>query len=116
MKSSTRLFRGLGKAKLFSPGWFVLRAFVLTALYALSRAAGLQEYTTFLSGASPDINLSWRTGCTLGLVHLLLHFTFILVVPILLITTALVAAWNNWAPGRDATSPAGQQLPDEIKE
>jgi hypothetical protein len=73
----------------------MVRAATLAALYAVSCIVGLQEYTTFLSGTSPNVNLSWRTASTLGLIHLLLHFAFILLVPILLITAGLLAAWNG---------------------
>jgi hypothetical protein len=97
MKTTFGLLRRLWKAGAFSPAAFVLRAAILAALYAVSRIAGLQEYTTFLSGTSPNVALSWHTASTLGLIHLLLYFSFILLVPILLITAGLLAAWNGFA-------------------
>ncbi len=103
MKAIFGLLRRLWKAEAFSPGAFVSRAVILAALYALSRIAGLQEYTTFLSGTSPNVNLSWQTASALGLIHLLLYFSFILLVPILLITAGLLAAWNRWQPEREAS-------------
>ena len=63
---------------------------------AVSRTAGLQEYTTFLSGTSANPNVSWQTAALLGLIHLLLYVAFILLVPISLITAGLLAAWNRW--------------------
>ncbi len=79
----------------------MVRAATLAVFYAVSCVAGMQEYTTFLSGTSPNINLSWHTAATLGLIHLLLHFAFILLVPILMITAGLLAAWNRWKPERE---------------
>ena len=96
MKATFGLLRRLWKAEAFSPAAFLVRAAILAALYAVSRIAGLQEYTTFLSGTSPNVNLSWQTASTLGLIHLLLYFSFILLVPILLITAGLIAAWNKY--------------------
>jgi len=101
MKAIFGLLRRLWKVEAFSPTALMVRAAVLTALYAVSCAAGLKEYTTFLSGTSPNVNLSWHTASTLGLIHLLLHFSFILLVPILLITAGLLAAWNRYF-SRDA--------------
>jgi hypothetical protein len=95
MKAISELLRRLWRADAFSPGAFVLRAAILAALYAVSRIAGLQEYTTFLSGTSPNVHLSWQTASAIGLIHLLLYFAFILMVPILLITAGLLAAWNG---------------------
>ena len=76
MKATFGLLRRLWKAEAFSPAAFLVRAAILAALYAVSCAAGLQEYTTFLSGTSPNVNMSWHTASTLGLVHLLLPLRF----------------------------------------
>ena len=56
----------------------------------------MREYTTFLSGTSANVNLSWHTASFLGLIHLLLYVAFILLAPILLIAAGLLAAWNRW--------------------
>jgi hypothetical protein len=86
------------KAGAFSPEAFIVRAVVIAALYGISRIVGLQEYTTFLSGTSPNPNMSWQTGSTLGLIHVLLYFGFILAVPIFAMTAGILAAWNHWNP------------------
>ena len=93
-----------------------MRAVTLAVLYAISRIIGLQEYTTFLSGTSPNVNLSWRTASTFGLIHLLLHFAFILLVPILLITASLLAAWNRPKPKQDIQQNGGHEMPIESGE
>src|SRR5437763_4949693 len=84
------------KADTFSPEAFVLRAVLICMLYTVSCFFGLQEYTSFLSGTFAGGNLSWQTAATLGMIHLLLHVGFILLVPISLITAGLLAAWNRW--------------------
>lgn len=96
MKALLRLPCRLWKAGTFSPEAFVARAGVISLLYAISRIAGLQEFTSFLSGTSASLNLSWQTASVLGLIHLLLHVAFILLVPISLITAVLLIALNRW--------------------
>jgi hypothetical protein len=97
MNAAFRLVRCLWQADTFSPTAFIVRAAIIAMFYALSRLAGLQEYTAFLSGTSPT-DLSWQLASTLGLIHLLLHVAFILLVPISLITAGLLFAWNHWKP------------------
>ncbi len=102
MKPIVRVVRRLWTAGRFSPEAFVVRAVVVAMLYAVSRGVGLQEYTAFLSGTSPAGNVSWQTAAFLGLVHLLLHVAFLLLVPISLITAALLASWNWWRRDRES--------------
>jgi hypothetical protein len=75
-------------------------------LFGLSEALGLREYTTFLSGTTANLSMSWQTAATLGLIHLLLYVGFILAVPIFLITAALISIWNRWT----ADKPQYEQL------
>ena len=85
MKALLGFLRRLWKAEAFSPAGLVLRAILITVLLCASELLGLREYTTFLSGTSANVNLSWHTASLLGLIHLLLYVAFILLVPILLI-------------------------------
>jgi len=94
------------KASPFSPAAFVLRAVIIAALFSLSNLFGLQEYTTFLSGTSANLSMSWQTASFLGLIHLLLYVSFILLVPVSLITAALIAAWTHWRQKRLFFNPA----------
>lgn len=96
MKTILGFLRRLWKAETFSPTAFVVRATVITVLFSVSELLGLREYTTFLSGTSANVNLSWQTASVLGLIHLLLYVGFILLVPISLITAGLLAAWGRW--------------------
>ena len=100
MNAMFRRMKRLWKAETFSSEAFVARATVISLLYAVSCIAGLREYTAFLSGTSANLNLSLQTGAVLGLIHLLLHIAFILVVPISLITAGLLASWNLWRQWR----------------
>jgi sialidase-1 len=92
------------KAEAFSPTAFVVRAAIITVLFSGSELLGLKEYTTFLSGTSTNLNMSWQTAATLGLIHLLLYIGFILFVPISLITAGLLIAWKRWIGGRPANT------------
>ncbi|MDB6053402.1 MAG: hypothetical protein JWN25_925 [Verrucomicrobiales bacterium] len=83
------------KVEFGSPRAFLIFSVIASLLYFGSRIAGLEEFTTFLSGTNPSHELSWRTACMLGEIHLFLHFTFILLVPISLITAGLIAIWNR---------------------
>ena len=96
MKRFFGFSRGLWKAPAFSPTAFVIRAIIITVLFSISELLGLREYTTFLSGTSANVNLTWQTASFLGLMHLFLYVSFILLVPISLITAALIAAWTRW--------------------
>jgi hypothetical protein len=95
MRTALELLRRLWKANAFSPAAFLARAIIIAVLFGISELLGLREYTTFLSGTSASLNLSWQTGATLGLIHLLLYVAFILLAPVLLITAGLLTAWNR---------------------
>ena len=103
MNKMLQLLRRLWKAKTFSPEGFLLRALLIAVVFGASELLGLREYTTFLSGTSGDVSLSWRTASLLGLIHLLLYVGFILLVPILLIAAGLLAGWGRWS------NPSGAQ-------
>jgi hypothetical protein len=96
MKTLFGLLRRVWKADAFSPTAFVARAIIIAVCYCLSELAGLREYTTFLSGTSANLNVSWQTAATLGLIHLLVYVAFILLVPVSLITAGLLLLWDKW--------------------
>lgn len=96
MKTPVDFLRRLWKAGTFTPMGFVFRALIIIVLYGTSELLGLREYTTFLSGTSANVNLSWQTASLLGVIHLLLYVGFILLAPVLLIAAGLLAAWNRW--------------------
>ena len=103
MKTAFGLLRRTWQADAFSPTAFVARAVIIAVCYCLSEVAGLREYTTFLSGTSANLNVSWQTAATFGLIHLLLYVAFILLVPVSLITAGLLLLWNKWRRPNRAT-------------
>jgi hypothetical protein len=111
MKRILQVLQRVRTADAFSPTAFVSRAAILSLAYAVSCLAGLQEYTAFLSGTFA-VGMRWQTSAALGLVHLLLHFAFIVLVPILLITAGLLAGWNVW---KTKGAPSEMLKGDEAK-
>jgi hypothetical protein len=95
MKTIFAWLRGVWKADAFSPTAFCVRACLVTLLFCVSELLGLREYTTFLSGTSANLNVSWQTAATLGLIHLFLYVAFILLVPVFLIAAGLLFVWNQ---------------------
>jgi hypothetical protein len=97
MKTLARFCRGIWTADAFSPAAFVVRAVLLVALFGASELFGWRDYTTFLTGTSANLNVTWRTAATLGMIHLLLYFTCLLLAPICLIMAGLLVLWQRWA-------------------
>jgi hypothetical protein len=110
LKAIFRFLRTVWKADAFSPTAFVARAVIITICYCISELAGLREYTTFLSGTSANLNESWHTAATLGLIHLLLFMAFIFLVPVSLITAGLLLIWGKWKRPSHATHQAAQTM------
>lgn len=105
MKTILSTLRQAWRAEAFSPTAFVVRAIVIALFFCVSELLGLKEYTTFLSGTSANLNVSWQTAATLGLIHLLLYVGFILLVPIFLITAGLLFIWNRWILRQQSGEP-----------
>ncbi len=113
MNTALKLLRHIWNAGAFSPTAFVVRAVAIALLFCVSELLGFREYTTFLSGTSANLNVSWQTAATLGLIHLLLYVGFILLVPVFLLSAVLIATANRWlwriTPGAErGESPAEQ--------
>lgn len=102
---STRRFRW-PYPPFLSAGDLVLRAAVIAAAYLAVHLAGWREYTTFLSGTMVEAGGSLRWTAFCGLSYLVLHFAWVLGVPILLLAAGLLklvaALGTRRAP---ATSP-----------
>jgi hypothetical protein len=98
------LLMRIWKAPLFSSTGLVVRALMIAALYGVSKLFGLREYTTFISGTSPNTAITPQAAATLGLLHLLLYVAFILAAPILMIAAGLLTAWQE-AHRRSRTKP-----------
>jgi hypothetical protein len=100
MKFGLQRLSRFWKADPFSPKSFLRRAVAVSVLFAVGHLAGLREYTTFLSGTSANPEMSWQTAALLGCIYLFLYLSFILLVPIWLISAALLALWKRWVRQR----------------
>jgi len=100
MRTILELLAHIWKAGAFSPTAFVVRAIIIALLFCMSELLGLKEYTTFLSGTSANLTMTWQTAATLGLIHLLLYVAFILLVPVYLIAAACLSAGTSGLAGR----------------
>jgi len=78
-------------APMFSPLGFVARAALIALAYFTARALGLPAYTSVLSGTSPTGNPTDYLSLAAGCAYVVLHFLFILGVPILLLAAGLLA-------------------------
>jgi hypothetical protein len=114
MKTILELLRRAWNADAFSPTAFVARAILIALLFCASELAGLREYTTFLSGTSANLNVSWQTAATLGLIHLLLYVAFILLVPVSLITAVLLVVWRKGSGPCQAMNQAANPATDLV--
>lgn len=81
--------RRLMRAEIFSPGGFLVRAAMIGFAFAICHAAGLREYTTFLSGTSATGRFEW--SIVFGVTYMFAYFGFVLGVPILLLASAILS-------------------------
>ena len=81
--------------RFFTPKYFLLRAMMLAVLFFLAHVAGLQEYTTFLSGTPDSSGASLETSAFWGTGYLVLYLGIVVAVPILLLAATLL-----WIAGR----------------
>lgn len=88
--------RRFGRAEFLTPKDFLLRAAVIGVFFLVAHLAGLREYTSFLSGTVPSPDMGWQRAAFFGLVYLILYFTFVLLVPILLIAAFLQRAIRSF--------------------
>lgn len=88
---------------LFSPAGFVLRAGLLAAAFGICHAFGLRSYTTVLSGTAPP-GAAGVTYALLGTAYVLCYLGATVAAPILVISAAVLAAFQRALPGR-AGSP-----------
>ncbi|MFH1498748.1 MAG: hypothetical protein ABII82_13085 [Verrucomicrobiota bacterium] len=82
------LIKTAWSAPLFSPAGLLVRATLIALAYAVCELSGLREYTTFLSGTQQG---GWTTTVWLGLAHLVAYHAFVVLAPILVIASGLLA-------------------------
>lgn len=79
------------KAPMFSPKGFLTRAAILTFLFAIVHLVGLREFTSVLSGTSATGGSAKTLSATAGSVYIVLYFAFVLIVPILVLSSGIFA-------------------------
>lgn len=81
------------RARLISPCGLAARAGLLAAVYLVCEVAGLRDYATFLSGTEQAS--TWSATVLGGVAYLAAYFGAVLLAPILLLTAALLGAWER---------------------
>lgn len=95
------------KAPMFSPAGFLVRAGVLAVVYAVLTICGVREHMSVLSLTFPD-GTPRGLSLFLGVIYFLSYFSFLLLVPILVIASGLFSLFRRLFPQgfRDPQSPA----------
>jgi len=83
---------------------FLIPAFLVGALFVMAHAVGLRSRTGVLSGTDPV----GFADTFLGIVYILLYLGTVVLVPVLLITFALVAVFMRF-PGMQRVEESGQR-------
>jgi hypothetical protein len=83
------------RARLVSPCGLASRAGLLAVVYLACEIAGLRDYTTFLSGTEQAS--TWSATVLGGVAYLAAYFGAVLLAPILLLTAALLGAWQRFS-------------------
>lgn len=89
------------RASRVSPCGLAARAGLLAAVYLACEFAGLRDYATFLSGTEQAS--TWSATVLGGVAYLAAYFGAILLAPILLLTAALLGAWQRFQANRRST-------------
>jgi hypothetical protein len=78
----------------------LLRAVELPTLFAVAHLCGLAEYTTFLSGNIASLEVSRTVAQVLGSTYLVFYLLAVLVAPVLLLGSGLLAAATRLVASR----------------
>jgi purine-cytosine permease-like protein len=81
-------------APMFSPAGLAVRGAVFLCLLLICHCAGWREYTTVLCGTSPTGNVTDKAALYRGIVYVLTYFGALILTPVLLIASGLVALWQ----------------------
>ena len=82
----------LVRARLFSPGGFLLRAAVISALFLAAHATGLRAFTSIISGTLPTGKPADTGTILLGVAYIVLWFLFVVAVPVFIIGSGIFFA------------------------
>ncbi len=81
----------MNNSKALSCKRFVFYAITLSVLFTCTHMLGFREYTSVLSGTA-SFN-AWSQYC--GVLYLLLYLSFVVIIPILLISSIFLAAFKR---------------------
>ena len=81
-----------------SPGYLVEWAVFLSIVFVLAHIAGLREFTSVLSGTTGSSIADWELSAFLGVVYIALYLVFVVVVPVLILATAILKVWQKIVP------------------
>jgi hypothetical protein len=97
MSASVRARLGsFWRAEFLSPKDLLRRAVVIALLFLVVHLAGLREFTSILNGTMGSPEIGWKLSAFLGLVYIFAYLAFVLLVPLLLLASAFLAAWNRF--------------------
>ena len=72
----------------------IVRALTIVLIYALCNALGLRDYMSVISGTSPDPDGVTLMATLKAVIYLLAFLATFIVVPVLLISSALIFVWS----------------------
>jgi hypothetical protein len=78
------------KCRTCSPIGFLVWAGVFSLAYLISGILGLREYASILCGTSPSGDPADSFSIALGMVYVMLHFIFVIGVPILILGSGIM--------------------------
>jgi hypothetical protein len=90
-----RKLSGLWRAEFLSLKDFVRRAALISLVFLFAHLAGLRDFTSILNGTTGSVELGWRMSAFLGLTYIFLYLAFVLLVPILLLSAAMLSVWKR---------------------
>lgn len=88
----------LRRAPMFSPAGFLVRATVLTLLFAVTHLAGWRDHVSILSGTVPVGALGREATVGFGVAYVMLYFAVVLAVPVLILAAGIFAFLQRRSP------------------
>lgn len=85
------------RAPLLSPKGFLFRATAITLAYGVLYTLGWRACTTIICGTTPGGSATDLYGVAKGCAYVLIHFMFVLGVPVLLLAAGFFALFLRWS-------------------
>lgn len=93
-----RWLRYLAPLDWFTPGFLLKRALLIAAIYLVATLAGLDRYTTFISGTVEGESMN--SSALIGVFYMMAYFAFVLLAPIMAIAAGILALAGRWRQQR----------------